>query len=103
MENKKPDALHTKLTALLGEPTEFNTCNSWGFGGGVGHKWENHGLRVKVFTAYYRHLPSERVLTAYTIRHDGADVRVFDEIRNARTERALLALLATTLAATSAQ
>lgn len=34
----------------------FNTCNAWGFGGGIGTEWTfPNGLRYRQGTAYFRH------------------------------------------------
>lgn len=40
---------------------DFNTNNSWGFGGGIGKQTEfSNGLILREGTAYYRHLPKEK-------------------------------------------
>ena len=49
-------------SALLGEPKEYNTNNGWGFGGGIGIRWEKGNIRLKLGTAYYRHLPSAQYM-----------------------------------------
>ena len=46
------------------EPEPFNTCNGWGFGGGVGTSWKHaDGREFRIETAYFRHLPSQKFIT----------------------------------------
>lgn len=55
---------------------DFNTCNAWGFGGGVGKEYTfANGITIRKGTAYYRHLPSTHFIAVYK---DGE--RVIDEI-----------------------
>lgn len=37
----------------------FNSCNDWGYGGGVGTRYTKGETLVRVFTAFYRLGPSE--------------------------------------------
>lgn len=44
----------------------FNTCNGWGFAGGVGTQliFPNN-VRIRMGVAYYRHLPSNYFVAVY--------------------------------------
>jgi hypothetical protein len=42
--------------------TTFNSCNDWGYGGGVGSRFTRGETMVRVFVAYYRKGPSELYL-----------------------------------------
>lgn len=82
--------LEDYLNGVAGSPADFNSCNAWGFGGGVGKVWTlADGRKVKIFTAYYRHQKSTRVITLRTPRGGF----LFDEINTAKARRALLSLL----------
>lgn len=70
------DSATQSLTDLLGKPVEFNSCNAWGFGGGVGLRWERAPVRVQVFTAYFRHCNPEPCVT---VTVDG--IRVLDTLQ----------------------
>lgn len=48
-----------KLIAAGFTETTFNSCNNWGFGGGVGSRFTKGETLVRVFTAHYRVGPSE--------------------------------------------
>jgi len=53
-----------KLLAQLGfTPTEFNTNNAWGFGGGVGTSWTRGNIEIRIGKAYYRHAPPNPFIT----------------------------------------
>lgn len=41
----------------------FNTCNEWGFGGGIGTSYKNGEWEVRKGTAYFRHLKPQAFLT----------------------------------------
>lgn len=70
--------LPSSLKKLLPLSGEFNTCNGWGFGGGVGTEFssENGQVRVRIGTAHYRHLPSSPYCAVYV-----QGVRVYDETK----------------------
>lgn len=76
---------HEELTKLLGDPTDFDSCNGWGFGGGKGKRWSRGNAVVKAGRAYYRHL-SPTSFATLTI--DG--VRVIDEYNLDATQDAIL-------------
>ena len=45
---------------------EFNTCNGWGFGGGIGTQYTfNNGCYIRVGRAHHRHLPSSFFFCVY--------------------------------------
>jgi hypothetical protein len=55
---------------------DFNTCNGWGFGGGVGKEFTyKSGSTVRAGKAYYRHLPPT---SFFAIRNKDGEV-VYDE------------------------
>lgn len=88
-------AFDEQINRLTGvQPQPFNSCNAWGFGGGVGHVWKSERVIVKVFKAYYRHLPATKNITIREILSaDGRNRLVFDEIRTANTERQAVQIL----------
>lgn len=90
MKTEDNSKLVVALTEILGAPVKFNSCNGWGFGGGVGLCWEGRGVKVKVFTAYYRHMKPERVVTLREERPSGWGPMVLDEIRTSKSEEQLL-------------
>lgn len=52
---------------------EFNTCNGWGFGGGIGQvDTYPNGYRHRHGTAYFRHLNPEKFNKYYNA--DGAEI-----------------------------
>lgn len=70
---------------------KFNSCNAWGFAGGIGDKFVfSETLYAKVGKAYYRHLPPDRYRDDLppdrfiTVYRD--DVRIIDR---AYSEKAL--------------
>lgn len=65
------------LNKTFGPGKPFNSCNAWGFGGGVGTVWSNDRITVKLFTAHYRRFRPENVVT---IEVDG--FRIVDELRS---------------------
>lgn len=64
--------------------SDFNSCNAWGFGGGVGTCYRKGGCEVRVFNAYYRHAPMEKVVTLTFVERapvTRAIGRVLDELQ----------------------
>lgn len=57
--------LDKQLVELGFTKEPFNTCNAWGFGGGVGHSYKKGDIKVKIGTAYYRHANAEKYITLY--------------------------------------
>lgn len=73
--------------AVKTEP--FNTCNGWGFGGGIGIQYTfANGVYIRKGKAYYRHLPSTSFIAVYK---DGN--RIIDETSLNKAELAELAEL----------
>lgn len=77
----KANVLTTYLDSIGATKTEFNSNNAWGFGGGIGTRYElPNKYIVKIGTACFRHLTSVKYITI--TNPDGR--RVFDEINNQR-------------------
>lgn len=84
------------ISALLARGfsvSDFNTCNAWGFGGGVGQAYTKPGVVIKVFTAYYRHLPPAKVVVVGEIDAQGGQRRVFDELQSGKAFERVLELV----------
>lgn len=74
---KKKTELELYLESIGAKVTPYNSNNAWGFGGAYGNKYVlKDGKVVKIITACYRHLPSEKVITIT----NAEGKRVFDEI-----------------------
>lgn len=75
--------------------SDFNTCNAWGFGGGIGQAYTSGtpGVVIKVFTAYYRHLPPAKVVVVGEIDAQGGQRRVFDDLQGSKTFERVLGLV----------
>lgn len=86
------------ISALLARGfsvSDFNTCNAWGFGGGIGQAFTSGtpGVVIKVFTAYYRHLPPAKVVVVGEIDAQGGQRRVFDELQSGKAFKRVLELV----------
>lgn len=57
----------------------FNSNNAWGFGGGIGNRYERGNVVVKIFTAHSRHIDPVKAITV-TI----SGKRVFDEVQSTK-------------------
>lgn len=55
--------LSTYLLSLGYTPEKFNTCNAWGFGGGIGTSYTLGNIEVRIATAYYRHIRPAKYVT----------------------------------------
>ena len=55
--------MHDYLIANGFTQTDYNTANSWGFGGSVGTQYTRGDIRVLKAIAHYRHLPSAKFIT----------------------------------------
>jgi hypothetical protein len=65
-----------EILTLAVKKQDFNTCNGWGFGGGIGTEYTfANGVTLRKGTAYYRHIKSHAFVAVYK---DGN--RVIDEI-----------------------
>jgi hypothetical protein len=71
---KTTQSTQSWLKEHIGEPQPFNTCNGWGFGGGIGTAWSNDKVSVRWGTAYYRHQNPQAFCTVTV-----GGVRVYDE------------------------
>lgn len=81
----KSNVLVDYLNANGAKPTAYNTNNAWGFGGGIGIKYDlPSGVSVKIGKACYRHQDPTKYITI-----KGADGHyTFDE-ENTPKNRAL--------------
>lgn len=77
---KKEKDLLKRLRESADKVEKFNTCNAWGFGGGIGKQYTKGRLRLREGTAYFRHLSSEHFCRLYL---DGKEVdpsKDFEEV-----------------------
>lgn len=65
------------LDEAFGRPEEFDSNNSWGFGGARGRRWEKDGVVVKQGVAITRHTDPTKFVT---VTVDGK--RVFDDVQS---------------------
>ncbi len=86
------DADHQFLDGVFGDGVPFNSNNAWGFGGGIGTKWEADGVVVKLFKACFRHLPGHKVITVTIDRRRVFDAHDTKKSRKAGIEMAVDAL-----------